>query len=77
MPLLSERLMSNEEEIKTILREKILANTSQSDLARKMGVDRRLVSRQLSTAFNQTTINKLVEMLNVINIQVQVTFKDI
>lgn len=69
--------MSNEEEIKTILREKILANTSQSDLARKMGVDRRLVSRQLSTAFNQTTINKLVEMLNVINIQVQVTFKDI
>lgn len=67
---------SSVQEIKIILRERILSLSSQSNLARIMNVDRRLINRQLTTAFDQTSISRLIDMLDALGVRTEVILKD-
>ena len=64
--------VSDIDKIKEKLKNEILSSVTQSKLAVALGVDRRVVNRQLSGAFEKTSINKLIDMANGVGLSVDV-----
>lgn len=66
-------------EIKLHLKDRILqrlreTKTSQLELAETIGVERRVVNRQLNAGFEQTTVQKLLEMLLALDEEIEIKF---
>lgn len=64
------------ERIKLKLREEILKRISQNQLSKIMGVDRRVINRQLTGAFEKTSVNKLIEMLEATGLEIEINIKE-
>lgn len=67
------------ENIKVALRDEIFKqlkekNMSQAQLAKMMGQDRQQIGNALKTQFEKTSINRLVELLEHLNVEVKPLF---
>lgn len=68
------------EKIKNQLRQEIINSLnemgfSQGDLAKILGIDRRAVNKYLNAGFKSTSINKLLEMLEALGVDVELRIK--
>ncbi len=73
-------MLDQKNEIKETLRQSILRNldkhgVSQGDLALILGVDRRVINRQLNAGFEHTSVDQLIRMVNALDVSISIELK--